>query len=183
MTTLLEKAIDRVSVLPAKRQNVLAHLILDEIEADVKQRTASLLTLVSQGMIFEGHRDVLKSAIEHFSSGDYLAATAILYPRIEGLMRSRHTEVNPSIKPTQKALVESATSDPKGIRHAQSLLVPQRFKQFLEEVYFAKFDPANVSDISRNTVSHGVAPETQMSGRKPAVLGILILEQLAYLMH
>ena len=36
MTTLLEKAIDRVSVLPAKRQNVLAHLILDEIEADTQ---------------------------------------------------------------------------------------------------------------------------------------------------
>jgi hypothetical protein len=33
MTALLEKAIDRVSVLPAKRQNVLAHLLLAEIDA------------------------------------------------------------------------------------------------------------------------------------------------------
>ncbi len=36
MTALLEKAIDRVSVLPPRRQNVLAHLLLDEIEADAQ---------------------------------------------------------------------------------------------------------------------------------------------------
>lgn len=36
MTALLEKAIDRVSVLPAKRQNALAHLLLAEIDADAK---------------------------------------------------------------------------------------------------------------------------------------------------
>ncbi len=36
MTTLLEKAINRVSVLPAKRQNVLARLLLAEIDADAQ---------------------------------------------------------------------------------------------------------------------------------------------------
>ena len=36
MTALLEKAIERVSVLPPRRQNVLAHLLLDEIEADTQ---------------------------------------------------------------------------------------------------------------------------------------------------
>jgi hypothetical protein len=36
MTALLEKAIDRVSELSAKRQNVLAHLLLDEIDASAR---------------------------------------------------------------------------------------------------------------------------------------------------
>lgn len=36
MTTLLEKAIDKVSVLPAKKQNALAHLLLAEIDADAQ---------------------------------------------------------------------------------------------------------------------------------------------------
>lgn len=36
MTALLEKVIDRVSVLPAKRQNALAHLLLAEIDADAQ---------------------------------------------------------------------------------------------------------------------------------------------------
>jgi len=34
MTALLEKAFDRVSALPVKRQNALAHLLMAEIEID-----------------------------------------------------------------------------------------------------------------------------------------------------
>lgn len=34
MTILLEKAIDRVSVLPAKKQNAIAHLLLAEMDAE-----------------------------------------------------------------------------------------------------------------------------------------------------
>jgi len=34
MTALLEKAFDRVSALPVKRQNALAHLLMSEIEID-----------------------------------------------------------------------------------------------------------------------------------------------------
>jgi hypothetical protein len=36
MTTLLEKAIDRVSVLPAKKQNAIAHLLIAEMDAEDK---------------------------------------------------------------------------------------------------------------------------------------------------
>ena len=36
MTTLLEKAIDRASGLPAKRQNALARLLLAEIDAEAQ---------------------------------------------------------------------------------------------------------------------------------------------------
>jgi hypothetical protein len=36
MTALLEKVIGRVSVLPPRKQNLLAHLLIDEIEADAR---------------------------------------------------------------------------------------------------------------------------------------------------
>jgi replicative DNA helicase len=36
MTALLEKAMDRVSALSPKKQNALAHLLLDEIDADAR---------------------------------------------------------------------------------------------------------------------------------------------------
>ena len=36
MTILLEKAIDRVSVLPAKKQNAIAHLLLAEMDAEAQ---------------------------------------------------------------------------------------------------------------------------------------------------
>ena len=40
MTILLEKAIDRVSVLPAKKQNAIAHLLLAEIDAEAQWEKA-----------------------------------------------------------------------------------------------------------------------------------------------
>jgi len=36
MTSLLEKAIDRVSVLPSRKQNMLARLLLAEIDAEAQ---------------------------------------------------------------------------------------------------------------------------------------------------
>ena len=36
MTTLLEKAFDRASALPVKKQNALARLLLTEIEVDAQ---------------------------------------------------------------------------------------------------------------------------------------------------
>lgn len=36
MTILLEKAIDRISVLPAKKQNAIAHLLLAEMDAEAQ---------------------------------------------------------------------------------------------------------------------------------------------------
>ena len=36
MTILLEKAIDRVSVLPAKKQNAIAYLLLAEMDAEAQ---------------------------------------------------------------------------------------------------------------------------------------------------
>jgi hypothetical protein len=36
MTILLEKVIDRVSVLPAKKQNAIAHLLLAEMDAEAQ---------------------------------------------------------------------------------------------------------------------------------------------------
>ncbi|MCC6581974.1 MAG: hypothetical protein IT440_16205 [Phycisphaeraceae bacterium] len=36
MTTLLEKAINRVSVLPAKKQNAFARLLLAELDAETQ---------------------------------------------------------------------------------------------------------------------------------------------------
>ena len=36
MTILLEKSIDRVSVLPAKKQNAIAHLLLAEMDAEAQ---------------------------------------------------------------------------------------------------------------------------------------------------
>lgn len=61
-----------------------------------------------------------------------------------------------------------------------SLLLPDRFKEFLETVYFAPFDPTNVTDVSRHSVSHGVAPEEKLD-LKSATIALLVIEQLLFL--
>ena len=46
----------------------------------------------------------------------------------------------------------------------------------------AKFDPRSPKDLSRNTVSHGVAPVEKFS-LKSSLIGLLILDQLFYYMR
>jgi len=154
--------------------------LLDEILAEVVRRLPLIRGSVANNAVFEGHREIISKGLDHFESRDYMSATAVLYPRIEGVLRSQHARVAPGVSASQTALASSAVADPKNIRHDQSLLLPTKFRQFLETVYFAHFDPASVQDVSRNTVSHGVAPEKEMS-LKAALLAVLILEQIAML--
>lgn len=175
--------------LGAKRtKELLQHLRaswrLDDLVEDICRETIgrvpTLKEQINKGRVFEGHREVLAEALDNFSSGKFMSASALLYPRIEGVLRSRHAQVAPGEKPTQPKLSASATADPSQNRHELSLLLPNRFQEYLEEVYFASFDPGNVTDVSRNTVSHGVAPESALADKKAAVIGVLILEQIAY---
>ena len=61
-----------------------------------------------------------------------------------------------------------------------SLLLPQRFKDYLKDVYFANFDLTKENvPLSRHSVGHGVAKASDVN-LKSAVLGILIVHQLFY---
>jgi hypothetical protein len=62
------------------------------------------------------------------------------------------------------------------------LFLPKNFQRYLKEVYFAGFDPRNPMDLSRNTVSHGVAPVEKFS-LKSSLIGLLILDQLFHYMR
>lgn len=53
------------------------------------------------------------------------------------------------------------------------------FHKYLDEVYFRNFDPDNPTNISRNTIAHGVAKSQDFS-IKAATIGFLILDQLFY---
>lgn len=96
-------------------------------------------------------------------------------PKTTGILRSRHRDVTGTANANQARLSQASVADDTTTRHACSLLLPVKFQQFLDSMYFANFDPANVQDVSRNTVAHGVAPERQMS-HKAALLAILILD-------
>ena len=69
------------------------------------------------------------------------------------------------------------------IGNDKSLLLPHRFSNYLQDVYFAHFNP-DVSDIdvARHSVAHGVAAAEKFN-QKSAVIGILTVHQLFYFLE
>jgi hypothetical protein len=153
--------------------------LTDRIANELAEMIPALLSKWEKNKLFESHFALFKQAAERFLEKDYISATAILYPRIEGLMRTYHMASNQSLKPTQKNLVTSVVDAKATERHGNSLLLPNNFRRYLEEVYFASFDPNDPKILSRHTVSHGVAPAENFS-LKGAIIGLLILDQLSF---
>lgn len=154
--------------------------LLDRVAAEVRTAVPRLRTHVKESPVFDGHRTVVLPALDHFENGDVVSAATMLYPRIEGLLRGHHAHVSAGVRASQSALAASAAVDARGIRHPNSLLLPERFEAYVRDVYFASFDPQAPQGVNRNTVGHGVAPEGDL-GVKAAVLAVLIVEQLAFL--
>jgi len=78
-------------------------------------------------------------------------------------MRSHHYRDPHPAKATQANLVGAVINRAELPPHPNSLLLPERFKRYLLDVYFADFNPANPSGLSRNTASHGVVPDVALN--------------------
>jgi hypothetical protein len=172
----LRQATTRNLVL-ALQNKTLIDALLDEIEIDTKFAVATRMESWKLQPLLQPHFSVIETAVKHYSQGDYLSATLILYPRIEGVMRSLHFTDPNAPKASQENLIATSVTNTQLPQHPYSLLLPLRFEQYLREVYFATFNPKNPDGVSRNTVSHGVAPVSALD-RKGATLGFLILLQL-----
>ena len=131
---------------------------------------------------FEPHFRAFEKAVEEHLRGEYIGSTSILFPRLEGLMRTYHLTLNNPVKPNSHNLVASIIDHSEAAGNAYSLFLPKNFRRFLNEVYFAGFDPRNPAGLSRNTVSHGVAPIEEFS-LKSSLIGLLILDQLFFYMR
>jgi hypothetical protein len=155
--------------------------IIEKIAEDLTKAIPVTLTKWENNPLFRPHLAFFKQAVDRFAEGDYISATSILYPRIEGLMRTFHIKTNAQNKASQKNLVSSVIESKGRELHSFSLLLPSYFRRYLEEVYFANFDPTAPNVLSRNTVSHGVAP-VEFFSKKGAIIGLLILDQLWFYM-
>ncbi len=149
--------------------------IVEETKAGVEQMADSWRERVS----FRLHMPVLERAIERFLADDSTSCTALLFPRIEGILRSHHAQLGSPGKPHRDNLVKAATDS--AIRDDNdSLLLPRRFRSYLRDVYFASFRPEDESvKISRDSVGHGVAAASAFD-RKSALIGLLTVHQLFY---
>lgn len=153
--------------------------LIEPVAAEVTDLIPALLMKWERKRLFQPHYDIFKTATERYTEKDYISATAILYPRIEGLMRTYHLESKKPDRANQDNLARMVVEANIEDRHAYSLLLPNRFERFLKEVYFANFDPGNPNVLSRHTVSHGVAP-VELFSLKSATIALLTLDQISF---
>lgn len=153
--------------------------LLDQIHEEVARGLPVERKKWEKNLSLNTDMELLNKAVDRFLEEDYISAISILFPRIEGILRSYHILQYPDQRIDQDALVESAIEKNPNVQHPNSLLLPAKFQRYLKKVFFAPFDPENPQELSRHTVAHGVAPATVFN-KKGATLGFLILEQLSY---
>ena len=154
---------------------------LDDIVTEVKSDAPRMLDSWRNNPFFSTHIEILEEAVKHYLDDKPLSCTALLFQRIEGIMRSYHASVTTTEQPTQGNLPTSAVS--ANIENQKCLLLPHRFEKYLREVYFASFDSNDPHiEVSRHSVGHGVASPSEFN-LKSATIGILIVHQLFYFLR
>lgn len=154
---------------------------LDDIISEIKERIPQMLDSWRNHSSFFPHIEILERAVERFQNDDFVSCTGLLFPRIEGLLRTHHNSLGIQRRPSPENLTESAVA--AKIEKEKSLLLPHRFAKYLREIYFADFNPDDQTiDISRHSVGHGVAAASKFN-KKSAAIGILTAHQLFYFLE
>lgn len=154
---------------------------LEQFVKETKDKLTEMVDTWRSHESFHPHISLFERAAERFVQGDYMSCTALLFPRIEGLLRTHHTSLGAASSPSPNNLTESAVRS-KGDRE-KCLLLPHRFAAYLRDVYFANFNPvAQNIDVSRHSIAHGVASVTEFN-EKSALLAILVIHQLFYFLE
>ncbi|NTW69571.1 MAG: hypothetical protein HGB23_06920 [Chlorobiaceae bacterium] len=126
---------------------------------------------------FTEHRMLIDHAIHRFADRDYISVISILYPRLEGILRSILSVKGRSVGKLNQVIPNAATEIEKTVS-PESLLLPTRFSKYLQSVLFRNWSQESGADhVSRHTVSHGVAPEA-LFDRCSATVAILTILQL-----
>ncbi|MDA7968065.1 MAG: hypothetical protein MPK31_03885 [Gammaproteobacteria bacterium] len=152
--------------------------LLDDIVAEVKAGLPGWIKSWESRPSFANHMGFISRAAERFMEKDYISSISILYPRIEGVLRSIAPNQGDS-RLHQSKLAKSALEASGISTRAFSALLPEAFSEYLEKVFFADFQPDETPPMSRNAVVHGAAREEQFS-EKEAVIAFLILHQIFY---
>ena len=155
--------------------------ILSDVIVEVKQKTDGMLNSWRRHPTFEQHLAILEQAIKRFQNDDPMSCTALIFPRIEGLLRTHRLLYGATNGFRQEQLVQTAVASK--IDNIDSALLPHRFSEYLREVYFKHFSPTEHSvDISRHTVGHGVADAAKFN-KKSAAIALLTVHQLFYFLE
>jgi hypothetical protein len=154
--------------------------VVPRVAAELNERLPQTLESWRALSVFGDHVPILERAVERFQQHDYASCTALLFPRIEGILRTNHARIAAPSKPTPENLIRSAVATK--IEREKSLLHARRFAQYLTEVFFANFNPEEREiALSRHSVAHGVADAAAFN-QESALLAILVVNQLFYML-
>jgi hypothetical protein len=115
------------------------------------------------------------TALERFRAGDNVSCISGLYPRIEGVMRCLHAQENPGQRVDQDEMVTNLVEN----QYPHSLLLPQRFGEYLHAVYFQDFNLSRGElPLSRHSHAHGVSQSGDYNFIR--AVGFMIFDQLCH---
>ena len=152
--------------------------LLDKISDETKRLLRESPDIWKKNPYAQEHIEIFEKAVDRYLNDDFISACSILFPRIEGLMRSYRKSAGIIQRPSGANLAKAVVAKDEASRHGASYLLPEHFREYLEAVYFKNFDDAAPSDLSRHSLAHGVVPMGEFT-LKGATIGFLILYQLA----
>lgn len=164
------------------RGNVSAEHLDKVVNRFDRKRVESVIKRWWQNPHFSDRRKIIEAGVEAFLLGTqdgYINSIKTLSTEFEGLLRSIYIQDTGVKKRTKisdltRYLIERGKEQESGL----SLLLPEPFLNYLDEVIFADFDPeSDEFDMSRHTVGHGFASAEQYTASR-ALQMILVYDQV-----
>ncbi|MEK6775495.1 MAG: hypothetical protein AABY87_01275 [bacterium] len=152
--------------------------LLDEIATETKCLLEESRAVWRDNPYISDHVELIERAADRYLNNDFISTASILFPRIEGIMRAYRRVVGIKHRPTGSNLAKAVVEKDANDRHAATYLLPESFRHYLENVYFAEFKDGQEAQMSRHSMAHGEVKPDQFS-RKSATIGFLLLYQLA----
>lgn len=164
------------------RNHVESGWALGELDDKIVEAMAPVVSQVVETWrytpAFSPHHDVLEEAGALFARGEYRAASALLLPKVEGVLRT----MQPGKGRVRSAALCAGLVDRVRARvSGQTAYLPEAFARYLERYYYAGFDlDAGVVPASRHAFMHGVGPDAEMAKPAFALRLLLTLDQLFF---
>jgi hypothetical protein len=133
--------------------------------------------------LFESKQRILEAGIEAYLLGTeagYINCVKTLYSEIEGIVRMRYA-AEKGKSPNFSELIDFVKQKAESkFGPRQSLGFSDVFYRYLNEIVFRNFDiTTGQVDLSRHSVSHGVAEQTKYT-RTKAIQAILTIDQMYF---
>ena len=150
----------------------------EEIVRAVSPEVPAFLKSWTNKPAFAPHIDALSVAVEHFAKGEFLAASSIALPKVEGLLRTISTGRG---RASARDLRRNLVARVRAVVGGATALLPEAFVEFLEDYYYAGFDlDTNHISPSRNSFMHGVGPDAEAAKPAYALRLLLTIDQLFF---